>query len=88
MHIEVNKISRFRVHRVVEKKAYFYDLMAFTFGQFFCVFVQTTGEINITALLKLEEPGGPTALCTLYEEKLALNTHTRAAAIPLPSRQI
>lgn len=62
--------------------------MAFTFGQFFCVFVQTTGEINITALLKLEEPGGPTALCTLYEEKLALNTHTRAAAIPLPSRQI
>lgn len=76
------------IHRVVgERKTYFYNLMAFTFRQFFCIFVQTTGKINITALLKLGEPGGPTALCTLYDRKLAPK-HTRAAAIPLPSRQI
>lgn len=65
------------IHRVVggKEKAYFYNLMAFTFRQIFCIFVQTTGEINITALLKLGAPGGPTALCTLYDEKLAPNTH-------------
>lgn len=39
----------------------------------FLVFVQTTGEINITALLKLEELREPTALRTLHQEKLALH---------------
>lgn len=63
---------------------YFYNLMAFTFRQIFCFFVQTTGEINITALLKLGEPGGPTALCTLYDEKLAPNIHARTRAYTHP----
>lgn len=64
-----------------KKKAYFYNLMAFTFRQFFCIFVQTTGEINITALLKLGEPGGPTALCTLFDEKLAPNTREQQQSL-------
>lgn len=55
--------------------------MAFTFRQIFGIFVQTTGEINITALLKLGEPGGPTALCTLYDEKLAPNTREQQRSL-------
>lgn len=87
MHIEVNKISSFNSQGGGgwggrEEKAYFYNLMAFTFRQIFCIFVQTTGEINITALLKLGESGGPTALCTLYEEELGPNTHESSGGDP------
>lgn len=83
LHIKVNKISRFNSQGGggEKKKPYFYNLMAFTFRQFFCIFVQTTGEINITALLKLGEPGGPTALCTLFDEKLAPNTREQQQSL-------
>lgn len=87
---DINKITFSRDHRVLKNKTkktktlllLLNGLYILTGLLSFCTKPQV--KINITALLKLEEPGGPTAL----KEKGALHIPHRAAANPLPPRRV
>lgn len=79
---EIDKITFSRDHRVLKKNNLLLLNGLYILTGFRSLCTKPQVKINITALLKLEESGGPTALREMS------SPHTRATAIPLPSRRV